>query len=370
MSTIGYSLSVILLILPSLMPGVEAAAESSRARHRVRLSNRVAKSLAVSTLPEHVVAPDGQLSLFADYDDVGGDRVALYLVNRTDKRIGFFAQDNDVYVKLEALNEAGEWERAQVHRSSWCGNSYFRKPSLRPDEFFRFGGYHPQEGERRTVRYRLYSHEALVLDDDASEDHPFRHEGERVAIHLVSHSGEGMVSLQAIAQARRDSLAIKYGNFSTVRDIALGLTQKLPYSMHTLARSDAARSLRCFPTAEALALLESLANDPDGRVASAAVASIAVMGLEFEPAEALFQELLKGKDVYARFAAAWAVDGLVGHCSENPEIHGFINRLYQSRDPEIRSQFQTVLFPMFLDYSKRQRLFAGSIVPCWPSHKD
>lgn len=382
MGTMNYSLSGSVFVLPFLMLGVKARAESPGVPHRFLFSSRVTTSHALESLPEQVEAPDGQLSLVADYDDVGGHSIALYLVNRTDTRIGFFAQDSDVYVKLEAWNETGEWERAQVHRSSWCGNSYHVTPGLSPDEFFKFRGYYPQEGERHAVRYRLYGRHALVLDDDASgSGNLIRPKGEKMAIHLVSNSGPGWASPQTIAATRTDSMAIAFGNFAIVRDIALGVAQEPQRSWRQPSRREAVRAMKRFPTPEALALLDRLVNDSDRGIPGAAVMAIGMMGLEFEAAEERFQALLQDENTDLRFAAnlalrerpispevlsyaealladdelwiRWAAMSILGRQYKNdPDIRAMINRLSRSSEPKIRSVFENMLLPTCIDYSE------------------
>lgn len=112
--------------------------------------------LEINELPKQVVAPDGQLTLFADYDDVWRNQVVLYLVNKTDKEIDVPAQDNDLYVKMETQNSQGEWVRAQTHRNSWCGNSY-RMVRLKPNTFITLLGFQPTHGRKQTARYKIYS---------------------------------------------------------------------------------------------------------------------------------------------------------------------------------------------------------------------
>jgi len=133
-------------------------------------------------LPRNVVAPDNQLTLFADYADKNSEGIRLYLINRTTKPISLDSQDGDIYVKLERRLPDGTWERAQPHESSTCGNSYFDL-SLPPDQHFSFRGYAPDSGEKAHVRYAGYG-----------------------GVEIVSNEGEGFVLPAAIEMARRDAL--------------------------------------------------------------------------------------------------------------------------------------------------------------------
>jgi hypothetical protein len=81
---------------------------------------RAAEPLANKKLPARVKAPDGKLTLFADFDDVRDGTVTLYLVNRTDEKVVLDTQDGVLYVKLQArAKDSGAWERAEGHIFSW-----------------------------------------------------------------------------------------------------------------------------------------------------------------------------------------------------------------------------------------------------------
>jgi hypothetical protein len=76
-------------------------------------------------LPAHVVAAQGELTLFADFDRAGSGGVPLYLVNRTGDAVTLSSQDRRVFVKLEFEDPEGHWARAQNHLFGFCGLSYF-----------------------------------------------------------------------------------------------------------------------------------------------------------------------------------------------------------------------------------------------------
>ncbi|NOX98654.1 MAG: hypothetical protein GXP30_02815 [Verrucomicrobia bacterium] len=112
-------------------------------------------------LPSHVPAKLGEVTLFADYNKKSEKGVPLYLVNRTGKAVGFACQDGDIYLKLEIKGENKQWVRAQNHRSSWCGNSYYGV-TLNAGEYYSLMGYMPEEGVAATVRYRTYQGQEIV----------------------------------------------------------------------------------------------------------------------------------------------------------------------------------------------------------------
>jgi hypothetical protein len=123
------------------------------------------------SLPKSVVAAEGKVTLFAEFEDPAGNR--LYLVNQTDRMASFASQDGDLGFKLEYLRPDGVWERAQKYAPSFCGNSYF-PIELPPGHYLRFVAYSPTHGVKARVRYSSYpgvqmrsnEGEGWVLDDD------------------------------------------------------------------------------------------------------------------------------------------------------------------------------------------------------------
>ena len=47
-----------------------------------------------------------------------------YIANTTKDTLIFNAQDNRLYLKMQALNSKGEWQDIEYLPDSWCGNSY------------------------------------------------------------------------------------------------------------------------------------------------------------------------------------------------------------------------------------------------------
>ena len=150
-------------------------------------------------LPGHVQAEEERISLYADFDAIRADgRVPVYVVNRTGKAVKLNSQDGDIYLKLEYRDADGNWQRAQSHSYSFCGNSYFER-ELRPDHHVVAFGYQPINGRRETIRYRLYSQ-----DFDA-----------------WSNVGDGVVADGDIQNAASDSMSIQTGSFEYVAEVAL-----------------------------------------------------------------------------------------------------------------------------------------------------
>lgn len=336
----------------------------------------------VASLPKHVVAPKGELSLFADFNDIDGEAIAIYLVNRTDRRIAFAAQDNNPYLKLDALGVDGIWDRAQGHVNSKCGNSYMRFPTLRPGEFFKTTGYHPSDGEPRTVRYRIYQDDAYVIDKDAiGLSRRTLPEAEKLPILLVSNSGSGIVRLVDINYSRKDCFAPRYGTFATVKALTEGESLGKCRGGH---RYDAVRNLHRFPTAESFSLLNDLIKENDPQVAMEAVRALARMRLRYSPAGRRFQEILTGTDVGLRmFATHVLTDGdaspaelafakeqlahddlgvrsmamsvIASRCKDDPEVKVYINSLCDTPDPKLQSIFDTLLLTECIDYWERRQ---------------
>lgn len=192
-------------------------------------SRSVGHPLLVDSLPKHVVAPEGQLTLYADYTDTARDRevVRLYLVNRTGHTVGLDSIDGDAYVKLEAMTSPDVWERAQTHSSIVeCGNSLF-VVSLGPGEYFRFAASFPSKGEEHPVRFRMYRESAYLLPEGTPailEWSSSKRDLEKMPVHLVSNVGLGRARLEAIETARHDGLTIQFGTFESLRNLALGVS--------------------------------------------------------------------------------------------------------------------------------------------------
>ena len=53
----------------------------------------------VDQLPPAVTAPEGKLTLWANYAGARDGRITVYIVNRTDKKVSITAQDYDPYIK-------------------------------------------------------------------------------------------------------------------------------------------------------------------------------------------------------------------------------------------------------------------------------
>jgi len=134
-------------------------------------------------LPEHIVAPEGKLTLVADFNAASEKGVPLYVVNRTGKPVEFRAQDSDIYLMLEYQHEDGTWERAKAHRVAWCGNSY-HSLTLHPGRHLVVQGYMPQQGEKARVRFVCFYDESLI-----------------------SNESDGWILFADVAEARIDGLA-------------------------------------------------------------------------------------------------------------------------------------------------------------------
>lgn len=184
---------------------------------------QVGRPVPVVELPAGIPAPEGKLTLWADYDSATPTAVPLYLVNRTNEDISLDSQDHDLYIKLEYQDgKTGAWKRAQAHLSSWCGNSYYAV-SLPARQYFAFHGYRAAEGEKMKVRY-------------AKADGT-----------LVSNEGTGLIS-----KADLDAVAV---DSMTAREVPWELTRLLVYddkpgmaaSVTLPQRISAVRSLRWYP---------------------------------------------------------------------------------------------------------------------------
>jgi hypothetical protein len=180
----------------------------------------------VVELPASVPAPEGKLTLWADFDSDDSKGVPLYLVNRTNEDLSLDSQDHDLCIKLEYRDDkSGSWKRAQAHLSSWCGNSYY-PVSLPAQQFFTFHGYKAANGEKVSVRY-------------AKRDGT-----------LVSNEDKGLVLKSDLEAVANDSL--------TAREVPFGFSNLLEYEKEPAStsrtrlsqRANAVRALRWYPRNE------------------------------------------------------------------------------------------------------------------------
>jgi len=207
-------------------------------------------------VPDKVEAPFGKLTLYADYTESSEGTLLLYVINRTFKEVELSSQDGSIYTKLEYKTDQGDWERAQPHLYSWCGNSYDNPIKLSPGEYRKFVGYIPKSGELKEIRYKRYA-------DD---------------VPLVSNIGTGYIRAKDVDAARNDAMAIKSGNLESVSSIALGNHEfNPPYVGFFPARESAIAQLGSgkFPEDEVIPILEKIvATESDQALIISAQSSI------------------------------------------------------------------------------------------------
>lgn len=173
---------------------------STREMNFPRDSNR-APTHPLAELPEHLTAPEGEVSLLADFDHTPANGyIPLYLVNLSGRDITVHTQDGNFYAKLEAHPDDGNsegWTRAQQHCDSWCGNSFYSW-KVKTNSFLKGCGYVPAKGkEGQQVRYRIYHH----------------------SLDLASNTGTGRVDPDDVAAASNDKMAIGFGDIEKVKAV-------------------------------------------------------------------------------------------------------------------------------------------------------
>lgn len=173
-------------------PGISDTTELSR------------RARPIAKLPQHVVAVDQQLTLFADFANPTAKGVPIYIVNRTSQTISLHEQDDDLYLKLEYESAPGTWTRALSHSYSDCGNSYGVE-NLGAGRFILESGYRPTQGNKAKVRYRFYGHNGAI----------------------ASNAGEGLVDPAEVERAATDTMTIRCGSFDFLRRVALGRIEKM-----------------------------------------------------------------------------------------------------------------------------------------------
>ena len=219
-------------------------------------------------LPEHVTAPAGKLTLFADYKNkTDQHRVPVYLVNRTDKPITVEAQDGDIYMKLQYESAPGHWQRAETHVFSTCGNSYMPKPPVTPESYFVTAGWMPTIGKPETVRYSLYNQK----------------------FELSSNAGPGIVNRNAVERATLDEMALRAGDFEFLSKVATGKLNKSSYNERERydPRSRAILLLRYRwkEKQQAVAVLEAIVKDADQKYADVAAKTLKSLVPNRQPPE-------------------------------------------------------------------------------------
>lgn len=147
------------------------------------------------------------VSLWADFNYITDDGfIPLYIINDTEAYISIAKQDNDIYAKQQYLDNEFNWKRSQSHIFSSCGNSYFTKRTIDPKSFMIFKAWYPKDGEKRTVRYKIYSNEISY-----SKRNQFSINGPLI---LESNSGVGYVIEEEIKKSKYDGLEDRFRNMN------------------------------------------------------------------------------------------------------------------------------------------------------------
>ena len=107
---------------------------------------------STTQLPSYIETLDDQITFFADKNEVSTFSIAIYFINRTHKSIMLSCEDGFHYFFLEGLFFNGEWFRAQTHKRSCCGNSYYFT-KLGHNEFLKTYSYFPSSGIKTKIRY-------------------------------------------------------------------------------------------------------------------------------------------------------------------------------------------------------------------------
>ncbi len=187
----------------------------------------------LAELPPHVQHEAGKLSLYADYDDRLQGRIVVHVINATERDQSLPNQDMDPFLKLFARNDQGDWVRAQSHRYSWCGNSYFQDFQLPSGTFRSILGWIPQAGKLRSVRYQI--------------------EGN---VGIMSNEGQLPIDDSEIERARFDEMAIQSGDIEFVRALLLEQPPNVEGEELARIRECAVSRLLDLPVEEMRSLLE------------------------------------------------------------------------------------------------------------------
>ena len=110
-------------------------------------------------IPADMAVRDGIVSLIAKPDEemvFGGKYKGLkvLLVNGTNEKQVFPAQDSRLYIVQEAQNEWGLWKPVEYLPASWCGNSY-HVVFLGPKEYWEFAAARYNGKFKTRLRFRM-----------------------------------------------------------------------------------------------------------------------------------------------------------------------------------------------------------------------
>ncbi len=306
------------VVFAGVFPVVVSALPQLRVNH--------GPALSIDELPDHVQTQEHALGLYADYSDVRGDRVVLYLVNLTDRSYGFLSEAGDLLVKLEWQAPAGDWERAEPYEAARGGRcihgSVLPPLTLRPGHFCRFLGYYPSAGQHGTVRYRMYLDMVFAAGEQGRSP-----ASRKVELDLVSNVGVGMVSLEAVERARYDELAVRASrNFDVLAAMVRG-------EGGLENRGQAVASLGRVPEQRTLELLQELLHDEDGEFRRTAIMPLSRIASRFDAARHLVEDaFLTAEDTRTRKIAVLAMANMPPS-SRTIEL---LNKALQDEVPEIR----------------------------------
>ncbi len=241
---------------------------------QVALAARLVSAKPIADLPQHVCAPPGQLTLYADFSDTTKDGIALYVINTTDDSLSFTSDDEQLLVRLEAEQPDGTWVRAQKYFHIGCISERRCWP-LGPGEYFFFRGRYPSDGKACRVRYKLYPSNVSVGDPAARR---------RKDVQAMSNVGIGRVSAEDVREAKYDHLALKYGSFEVISEMALRRVPSGRMSEHL--QNEAIGALSRFPNESSVDLLERILETSEPRqqlVAVRALASVVMQNATLVP---------------------------------------------------------------------------------------
>src|SRR5262245_50520496 len=87
------------LLLPLIVAACRPSPPDPERPPPARLSGDARR---IAGLPADVIAPEGKLTLYADYTSARDEHVTVYIINRTGRTLDLPNQDGDPYLKLEA----------------------------------------------------------------------------------------------------------------------------------------------------------------------------------------------------------------------------------------------------------------------------
>lgn len=205
----------------------------------------------VGELPDTVKTTDGEVGLFVDWETDKNSAAKVYIVNRSEEPVTLRHAYGSAYLKMEADNGKGVWERAEFHISETCGTGlgeFTLQPGHWMTQTHRIQTELPAkqnteaiENEIKEIRdfmararltqeaYNERMNKIAALEKQLADADQTNFEMRTVRLRIydagsraISNSGQAVVNLSFIEKAKHDVFAITFADIERLRAIILG----------------------------------------------------------------------------------------------------------------------------------------------------